>query len=184
MRVAIEKGKHLSNQLSYPRFNWFDNGQLVVEVTFDSDSRYYLEDKSEQLDWNKLFGASWGFFPPIQSYMMHENSSRFGWRYNVKTSKYEVTPYYYSNGVRKYAEVIGIEPAILNEGDTYKFIIRPVKGNGIDLVYYTIEDKFGKEIFSYKALQNVPTLSGWFAPGYFGGTKPTNKRVSYLFKKL
>ncbi len=183
MRVEIEKGNHLSNQLSYPRLNLFNNGELVVEVTFNINSRYYLESKSEQLDWNKLFGASWGFFPFIPSYMMHHNSSRFGWRYNVKTSKYEVTPYFYINGSRNYAETLGIQPAILDEGEKYKFIIRPYKGL-VDLVYYSIEDKFGKEIFKYIASQQFSTTIGWFAPGYFGGTKAANKKVSYLFKQL
>jgi hypothetical protein len=180
MEVKIHKGQHLSNQLSYPRFNIFDNGQVVAEVTFTPESRYDLEDKNEQLDWNKLFGASWGYFPFIQSYMMHHNSSRFGWRYNLKTNKYEVTPYFYVKGVRSYAETLGIEPAILDEGEKYKFTIKPYSS----VVSYLIEDKFGKEVFKYTAIQDIPTTIGWFAPSYFGGSFPAPKDVSYLFKKL
>jgi hypothetical protein len=182
MIVKIKKGKHLSNQLvCIPRVNLWDNGEIVIQVKFNDSCRYYLGG-GDQSDWNKLGGCSWGYFPVVDQYMMHYNSSRFGWRYNPYTFKIEITPYLYNEGVRCYAEeILNIEPWELNIDTTYYLVIKPL---GKDRVYYQLQNQ-QKEVLSYYiADQKVPTLSGWVAPGYFGGNKPAPQNINYLFKYL
>lgn len=164
MEITIKKGNHLSNQLSLPRFCLFSNGQIVTKVKFTKSCRYDVG--KEQKDWHKLMGASWGFFPLILSYMMHEDSSRFGWRYNPKTDKIELSPYFYTKGKRHYAETLNIEPAILNLEEEYEVIITPF----LKKVIYTVNNSEGRCIFRYVADQHVTTCYGWLAPVYFGGT--------------
>lgn len=176
MNIKIKEGWHLSNQLvALPRFGLFNNGEVVCKVTFTDSCRYTLTD-GDQEDWNKLScGASWGFFPLVKQYMAHENSSRWGWRYNPKTDKIEVTPYFYVNGERNYAETLGIKPIELEIGKKYELIIRPYKG----YVAYTIRPKDEIILWCKRFDQNVPSTLGWNLPAYFGGTKPAPHRIEY-----
>lgn len=181
MKVTIKKGKHLSNQISKPRFGLWNNGQVICKVKFTSDSKYIIGGE-DQLDWNKLSaGASWGYFPLIKSYMAHWNSSRWGWRYNIDTDKIEVTPYFYSKGVRSYAETLGIKPIELGLNHEYLLCIVPYihPVTQEQVVSYSISTEFGFNLFDETYTQEVPSRSGWLLPAYFGGTKPTPKDLSY-----
>lgn len=178
--ILIKKGHHLSNQISTPRFNLFGNGEVVCDVMFTQDSTYFLGGE-DQLDWNKLSaGASWGFFPLIKQYQMHENSSRWGYRYNVEGKYFELTPYFYSKGVRNYAETLGIKPCRLDIGVTYKLVIKPYT----NYVKYEITDVFDDVIFSHTFEQYIPSINGWKAVAFFGGNKPAPNDIEYKLKYL
>ena len=172
--IKFKKGEHLSNQLTGIRLA---DAILRFEVMFTEDSKYILEGE-DQLDWNKLYGMSYGFLPLVKSYMMHHNSSRFGCRYNPKINCYEVTPYYYINGVRHYPEnVIGV----LSLNKTYIFKITAWS----DEVTYSVTDKeTGKCVLCFESEEKVNKYYGFIAPAYFGGNMPAPKDVSYLFKRL
>ena len=172
--ITIKKGKHLSNQLT--GIHLMSSG-LKFEVMFTKDSKYLLKGK-DQLDWNKLYGCSWGFFPLVKSYMMHHNSSRFGCRYNPELNWYEVTPYYYINGKRHFHKnFIGV----LKLNKVYTFEITP----WFDKVVYTVTEKeTGKSILHFESIEKVSKYHGFIAPGYFGGNKKAPKDVSYLFQRL
>ena len=179
MLVTIKKGKHLSNQLPWLDLGLFNNGQIVAEVMFHSTCRYILKE-GEQEDWNKLNGRSWGIWPLIKSYMMHWNSDRWAWRYNPKTDKIELSPYFYIEGVRFYAESLGIEPGILNLNQKYRIIIKPFYKS----VLYIIEQMDGKVLWRYEAKHKAGSKIGFLAPGYFGGTETADHDIDYIYKRL
>lgn len=167
--VKIKKGRHLSNMITKPMFK--KQAVITAEVVFTESCMYEIAPQ-EQKDWNKLFGMSFGFFPPFKQFMMHYNSARFGWRYNTLKRVIEVTPYLYDKGKRLYAEILGMKPAELKIGEKYLMSIIPLK----DEVTYEILDAFGNVVFRETIHQAVPSLKGWFAPPYFGGniTAPHN----------
>lgn len=173
--IQIKKGQHLSNQMTGIRL--LTKGFIKFDIMFTSKSRYILKD-GDQYDWNKLYGCSWGFFPLIDSFQMHYNSSRFGWRYMPDTKSYELTPYYYINGERKFDSSV---KAILAEKEIYTCYIIP----GFDKVIYVVKHKLtGKKLLHFESEEKISTYSGFLAPGYFGGNKTAPKNISYLFKKL
>jgi hypothetical protein len=180
MIVKFKKGKHLTKAINRPRFNLFGNGSIVAKVRFTRDSVYML-DEENQKDWNKLSaGACFGFFPLVKQFQMHYNSSRWGWRYNPSIAAFELSPYFYVNGERFYAEILGIAPAVLYQDTDYYISIVPTEAG----VVYTIEDVFGG-VFSYVATNQVNlTKSGWTAIPYFGGTLPAPKDIEYNLEIL
>lgn len=178
--VIIKKGKHLSNQLSLPRLGLWNNGQVICKVKFTEDSTYLIMGEDAK-DWNKLSaGASWGFFPLVKQYMAHENSSRWGWRFDKASGKIELTPYFYSKGVRSYAETLGIEPIKLDLGKEYLLCIMPYNSSMFEKqgVKYWVSSE-GINLFDMTFEQNVPSAKGWLLPAYFGGTKPAPRTLSY-----
>jgi hypothetical protein len=180
MKITIKKDKHLSKQITKPRFGLWNNGEVIVEVTFTEASTYLILGDDDK-DWNKLSaGATWGFFPLVKQYMAHENSSRWGYRFDKASGKMELTPYFYSQGVRNYAETLGIEPIKLDLYKKYKLTIKPYAS----YVKYKIEDKEGNTLFDMMFEQVVPSITGWECPAYFGGTKPAPKDVSYELNYL
>ncbi len=177
MLVKIKAKCHISNQpLLLPRFG-LKNGAVICKLKFTDSCRYNL-DGGDQLDWNKLAaGASWGFFPLIKQSQAHENSSRWGWRFNPIIYKIEVTPYFYSDGIRNYAETLGINPIELDLNRDYVLSIVPGEGN----VKYSVADVSSSSppFFIESFEQNVPSIKGWLLPAYFGGTKPAPHEIEY-----
>lgn len=179
MIIKIKKGKHLSSQITKPRFGLFNNGQVVCKVTFTDSCKYTLTD-GDQEDWNKLScGASWGFFPLVKQYMAHENSSRWGWRYLPDSNIFQITPYFYSDGVRNYAETLGIEPINIGHGQEVELIIKPYE----TYVKYIVKVS-GLEVFNEMFKQNIPSINGWNAVAFFGGNKPAPNDIEYELNYL
>jgi hypothetical protein len=172
-RITVKKGRHLSNQLTGI---YFMGTGVRFEVKFTKDSRYVLGG-NDQYDWNKLYGMSHGIFPLVQSYMMHYNSSRFGWRYMPDINNYQLMPYFYINGVKSLNNPV----AVLEEGKQYICTIIP----WYDKVAYSIIEKgTDKLIYYFESKEKVTSYNGFLAPSYFGGNMPAPKDVSYLFKRL
>ena len=162
----IPNGCHMAiNDFTYPR-----KGGLKKTITFTPSCRYDVG--VEQLDWNKLCGMSFGFFPLIKQWQMHENSARFGWRYNPATDYIEVSPYLYDKGVRKYAEILGIPFASLAIGIPYEFYILPWE----DGCSYVILDGEAP-VYNQKIIQYVPSEWGFNAPLFFGGNATPNHTI-------
>jgi len=173
-KITIKKGNKASNQFFWPRF--LTSGVVKYKIKFTEESKYNLNSKDQE-DWNKLPGASWGFFPLIKSFQMHHNSSRFGCRYNPIEDVFEATPYYYINGVRFYNKPI----AKLKFNEEYTFKIIPF----YQMVLYVILDSQDNQIYYCQVEeQKVNNYAGWIAPIRFGGNQFAPHVLSLLFKWL
>jgi hypothetical protein len=199
--IKIKKGNHLaSNQFTGVRFGMFDNGQIGAIVRFGRDARYLTKDPANQMDWNKLLGCSWGFNPLLKQFQMHENSSRWVWRWNNAISKFQVAPYIYVNGECIWAEKGGFPIIDLNIDEPICLWLVPDKSKSE--VYF----RFTKDIASlnisshannfkekinlsgletlFTTYQPIPSISGFIAPGYFGGTETAPHDICYDYLKL
>jgi len=174
--VTIKQGKHLSNQLTGIRIRK-STGMLSAIVVFTNSCRYYVG--TDQADWNKLFGCSWGFFPIVDQYMMHHDSSRWAWRYNPNTRMIEVCPYYYINGQRNYPEIAGFDFYSVPIGKEIFFSICPNNGKVL-YIARTDSDHVG---YFHAADQKVEKLSGFTAPAYFGGNRPAPDLIEIKIDK-
>lgn len=164
--IVIPKGSHMAiNDFTFPRY-----GGITKKFRFGPTCRYDVGDL--QSSWNKLFGMSWGFFPLIKQWMQHGNSSRFAWRYNRGSDKIEVCAYYYVDGVRYYPEIDGRKWQSLEIDKEYTFKISVYDNHAI----YIVEED-GIMIFYYCIPQKIPSLWGFSAPIYFGGTAVPNHTI-------
>lgn len=187
MIVKFKKGRHLSNQLiNKPRFNLLNQKEGVIQakVIFNDSCKYIHKDPKEQDDWNKLLGCSFGFWPPVKSYMMHENSARFGWRYNPKTDLFEATWYLYDKGKRSFGS--GDDIITFQSKDEVEFFICPfiTLGEAKQEVLYTAANYKANQGISVMKAQHVPSYDGWLESGYFGGTLPTPHDMNYELNYL
>lgn len=90
MLYTINKCKHKASGLHFG-VNW-NLKHIQRKVMFLPSCKYELHGEDAE-DINKLFGV--GYLPTH-----HENSVRFGWRYNVDTNFIEVFSYCYVDGER------------------------------------------------------------------------------------
>lgn len=169
---TIKKGNHRTSNPTIG-LHW-KKSMLSYMVNFDDSCKYRTKETYNQSDINKLFGLSFGFH--------HENSARFGWRYNIKEDVIDVVAYIYRNGdrVNEWAESIHIGKVKTNtdyifdldiSGGYYLFIIKSVDGKNI------LDSKLSKT-------GNLPPW-GYYLNPYFGGdeTAPHTMKIK-LFKLL
>lgn len=122
----IPKGEHSSKGKTIDELT---NTTLAYDVIFDNSCKYDLN-SSDQADINKLFG-----FADCNS-NHHNNSARFGWRWN--NNQLEILSYYYVNEKRKHEFLTAIEldkpyrMSIEIVDHQYKFEIE----NVLEAVYY------------------------------------------------
>lgn len=93
MTLTIHKGHHRPRWwwLHWP-YLWYNKTIIRRHVTFSFDCKYDLGG-DDQDDHNKLFGI--GYFIGI-----HQESARFGWRYDLQKNKFILSAYCYVNGQR------------------------------------------------------------------------------------
>lgn len=183
-----------SNQFTSLRFNLFNNGRYSAIVTFDESFKYKTDDPANQEDWNKLLGVSWGFYPLFKQFQMHENSSRFGVRYNPNTDCIEITPYYYNNGERCYAgnkslKILSL-PYIKEARQFQSVFLDIIPNKEYNIVHYCWATKWEEHrglitvinptIQSVK--QALPSLNGFIAPMYFGGQETAKNNITTKIK--
>lgn len=104
----IKKGEHSSNhevELMHTRF-------IAYDVIFDSSVIYISQNTGNQGDINKLFG-----FADCNDHH-HNNSARFGWRWNPDSVAVEILAYYYVNAVRKNKFLMTVQP-----GEEHTYVI-------------------------------------------------------------
>jgi hypothetical protein len=189
-KVKIKEGSHLaSNQFTGIRTGLFGLGKVSAVVSFNEDSVYLTKNKDNQPDWNKLMGCSWGFFPLFKQFQMHENSSRWVWRWNPDEQVFELAPYVYINGIRIYAETGSFPILKLKMNQEIYLALVPLKDESRCYFRYTYDVKntpFGTTFGDLETLcyvdQPISSISGFIAPGYFGGTEPAPRDISYYYE--
>jgi hypothetical protein len=190
MIVKIKEGRHLSNQFTYPRFNWFGNGKVGAIVQFGDKAKYETKDPSNQDNWNKLFGCSWGFNPLLKQFQMHENSSRWVWRYKPSHNIFQIAPYIYADGIRLYPENMGFPIINLKPNTSIYLNIVPDLKTPIVRFNYSFDFKqyvHGIDVITQTELcaisQPIPSINGFVAPSYFGGSEAAPNDIEYFFER-
>jgi hypothetical protein len=111
-KFIIAAGEHYSN----PRlFETFTDNNLTFRATFDASAKYDLGDASLQSNINKLMG-----FSDCNS-LHHENSARFGWKW--ENERLDIYAYCYVDSVRIHQYVGTVQ---LHEENLYEIA---AKGN-------------------------------------------------------
>ena len=132
--------------------------------------------------------------------MMKENSSRWAWRWNNTINKFQVAPYLHINGETIWAEKGGFPIIDLDIDEPICLWLLPLKS--LSEVYF----RFTKDIASlningltknfketidlskletlFVSYQPIPSISGFIAPGYFGGNEVAPHNINYDYLKL
>lgn len=187
-KVRYKKGLQPSvNQFTWFRTGLFGTGNIEAVVMFTENTIYETKDPKNQDDWNKLFGCSWGFDPLVKQFQMHENSSRWVWRWNKNRGVFQVAPYVYINGKVSYPELSGFPIIDLQVNEKILLGISPSKEFSKTYFNYT-KDILGEDYGPLQVLcqvnQPVPSLAGFVAPGFFGGDETAPSDLFYYFKRV
>ena len=155
--VTVPKNRHTGWR--WPKLI---KGTFHCVLEFDKDSVYDLGNH-DQKDWNKAIGIKTKFFRP------HFESAMLGWRYNVKTQRFERTPYIHEGGKtihsKKIIEVKQLQPVE----------VRMIPGVGMDI---TTDNKTISQSFNFK------WKIGWMILHWFGGTSKAPKKVSFKYELI
>lgn len=168
MIYTIKKGKHYPTPTQTQKV-FIAPKRIILDykVSFGSDCAYSLPG-DDMYDVNKLFGVSFGHH--------HQNSERFGWRYNEKLRMMELLKYSYIDGVRY---VKSLQFVYLNQINHLSLEIY-VRLNVID-VCYLINNELVYIYERPKPRKFLSTLS--YTLGlYFGGnrTAPHNMTINLI----
>ena len=159
---TIYKGFHRPFPFKIVGFTREEDHIIRRSFKFTESCRYnlYTED---QLDWNKLYGVSFGLFG------IHKNSARFAWRYNLTNRKIEIGAYWYLDGYRSYYHMCDVE---INDLVNFKITVL------YDSVVFTVLDDL-VPIAKY-VLYTPETLlkkNKYRCGIYFGGNRRAPQRI-------
>lgn len=165
MQYIIKKGNNYSSGRLFPRLTRKDT--LAYKVKFFDNAIYLTADPYNQMDINKLFGLSESWFPGSH----HDNSARFGWRYNAKRHELELLAYIYENGKLFYIHLEDVELLRMYEcklemsEDGYHFYIN------------------GKVMYWYPRPRRLGNWKYYLYP-YFGGDEPAPHDINLYLKEI
>lgn len=145
-----------------------EEGNMIIRSFIFTDSCKYLLDENDQLDWNKLYGVSFGLFG------IHKNSVRFVWRYNPKINKIQIGAYWYLDGYRNWYLLCSVE---LNQLINFKITFLK------DSVVFTVLDDL-VPIAKYQLYIDEKTLTKdkYQCGIYFGGNRRAPKNITIVEK--
>jgi len=160
VEYKILKGNHFAERITYKQLH---QSELRFQVVFDSSAIYNNIKPENQYDINKLYGFS------DCSTIHHENSARFGWRWNGRAI--EIHAYWYNDSIRydKFLDTVSI-------GNTHEFSIK------------LLPEQYGFEI--KKETRFVPRhcgsaiTEGYQLFPYFGGDETAPHDISIRIKEL
>jgi hypothetical protein len=136
------------------------------QICFDYSCKYDLK-TSDQFDINKLFGI--GYWPHH-----HQESARFGWRWNTDTEAMEIWAYIYSRGRRISQFICQVRLGALYDYGIYV--------QDSMYVFVVTDNKF----FRYSKTITVEKhmiMVGYKLGAYFGGNMPAPKEMIIKTKK-
>jgi len=164
-KKKIKKGNHYSFSIPCIHFNK-KSFSYLIEFT---DSCKYDIGKN-QYDINKLFGLSYG--------LHHNNSARFGWRWNPKKNSIDIISYVYINGERI--------------KDNSKILITDVKLNVPFIISFKVENEYysftvfyNDKKYNKKIKHGSLPFWGYKLNPYFGGkiSSPHDIIIKYSYLK-
>jgi hypothetical protein len=160
VEYVIRKGNHYSEGNNY---RIMDQAEIRFQVIFDSSAIYKTRRVDNQYDINKLYG-----FSDCGS-VHHQNSARFGWRWNGNSI--ELHAYWYSDSIRynSFLDTISIER-------TTELAIKILPGN------YLFEVKNKKYLFPRTC--NSINIEGYRLYPYFGGDEMAPHDIKIRIKEL
>lgn len=152
---VIKKNNHYPESGSYSSFN---GKVLQFKTIFDSSAIYKTKLAANQNDINKLYGAA------DCGTHHHDNSARFGWRWNGKTV--EIFAYNYVNKARKFVK---LGDAAIGQENNYSI--------STDSKNYIF--KFNNKVTTLSRHCSTSSFSGYLLYPYFGGdeTAPHDIRI-------
>jgi hypothetical protein len=155
IEYIIHKGNHYAEGTSFKEVH---QSELRFEVLFDSSAIYTNSKATNQYDINKLYGFS------DCGTMHHENSARFGWRWNGKCI--EIHAYWYNDSIRhnEFLDTVSI-------GTATALAIKALPR------HYSFEIK--NRTHSFPRRCNTSAIEGYQLYPYFGGdeTAPHDIRI-------
>ena len=169
MKKTILKGIH--RPIGLPAFlcpmgKLRERLSIKRKVTFNENCIYIFDDE-DQWDWNKLFGVCFSITG------IHQNSARFGWRYNPQIGMIELSTIVYKNGNPVRNAVANIAP-----NEEVKLEIKFDKFNDEVEVYFFVEDMYVGE-----ALLKPNSFRYYGCGFYFGGNKVAPHKMSIKINK-
>lgn len=140
---------------------------LSKRICFDYSCKYDLKTE-DQLDINKLFGV--GYWPHH-----HQESARFGWRWNESVGKMEIFAYVYSRGKRISKGICMVSAGVfyqyhlLVQKDRYVFVVVSPTG-----MHFHMDVKVDRHCIGV----------GYKLGAYFGGNLPAPKEMTISTKRI
>lgn len=158
-QYIIRKGHHFAEGSTFRQVH---KSELRFEVLFDSSAIYNSAKTENQFDINKLFGFS------DCGTMHHENSARFGWRWNG--TALEIHAYWYGDSVRRHEFIDTI-----SIGKPTEFAIR------VFPEHYHFE--MASKIIKVQRHCAFPMIDGYKLHPYFGGDEPAPHDITIYIKE-
>jgi hypothetical protein len=144
---------------------------LSKKVILDNTCKYKF-DTVDDLDWNKLIGYTFNFSG------VHRNSLRIGWRYNSLKDIFELSVYYYLNGVKYF----NMNPQF-EVGSDKMFHVKFVPNYTERYIDVLIDNK---TIYNLPIPENIKFSKkswGWKLFPYFGGNRKSPHLMRVEIKK-
>ena len=156
----IRKGNHYAEGTAFKKIH---QHELRFQVLFDSSAIYTNIKANNQYDINKLYGFS------DCGTMHHENSARFGWRWNGKCI--EIHAYWYNDSIRsnEFLDAVSI-------GDTAELAIKVLPRQ------YGFEINNNTHVFPRHC--TAPGMEGYQLYPYFGGDETAPHDIRIRIKEL
>ena len=181
-RYTIKHGHHRAKPLGLGLY--LNKKTIAFKVLFDTSCKYHI-DGEDMEDINKLFGISYvpWYMAPLAMFSSvflslfrnqhHNDSARYGWRYNENLNKIELFAYCYVDG-KQIRELI----------TTVQFNqFHHMQINTTPTFYSFIVKKDGFEVTT-QVQHNNSKKFGYPLGIYFGGNQPAPKTITIEMKKL
>ena len=156
---VIRKGNHFADSSTFTKFH---KKELRFVFFFDSTAIYTNLKGENQLDINKLYGFS------DCGTMHHENSARFGWRWNG--SAIEIHAYWYTDSTRQ-----------------YEFLDTVAIGSPTECTLSVSPNEYRFEIKNKTRIVprhcSTPDINGYQLHPYFGGDEPAPHDITIHIKE-
>lgn len=160
VEYKIQKGNHYAEGSTFKQIH---HTELRFEVVFDSSAIYENIKSENQYDINKLYGFS------DCNTAHHENSARFGWRWNGNSI--EIHAYWYNDSTRY-----------------HQFLDTVSKENPYELAIQILPQQYGFEIKNRTRFVprhcNSATMEGYRLYPYFGGDEAAPHDIRIRIKDL